>query len=105
MKHASGMANRLHLESGGRFAGEAYSGGVLDRLRITNRFDQFQRRTNLVLINAKGTVLASTNCGHDPASRSGTVAKSGNTVAYFCLPPPAHRAGCLQARDNAANDR
>jgi hypothetical protein len=34
------MANRLHLESGGCFADEAYTGGVLDGLRIANRFDQ-----------------------------------------------------------------
>jgi hypothetical protein len=31
------MASRLHLESGGRLAGEAYSGGVLDGLRLWNR--------------------------------------------------------------------
>jgi hypothetical protein len=39
MKRKSGMANRLHLESAGRLAGEAYSGGVLYGLRIINQFD------------------------------------------------------------------
>jgi hypothetical protein len=57
MKRKSAMSNRLRLESRGRLAGEAYSGGVLDGLRLTNCFDQFQRSTNLALINASGTVL------------------------------------------------
>ncbi len=66
-------------------AGEGYSGGVLDGLRVTNRFDQFQRRTNLALINAQGTVLATTDYGYDTASRLGLVAKSGNTATYSYL--------------------
>jgi hypothetical protein len=82
MKRKSGMANGPHLESGGRSAGEAYSGGVLDGLCATNRFDQFQRRAHLALINARGTVPASTDYGYGPASRFQPVSKSGNTVTY-----------------------
>jgi hypothetical protein len=79
------MANRLHLESGGCFADEAYTGGVLDGLRIANRFDQFQRRTNLALINSQVTVLAATDYGYDTASRFQSVSQSGNTATYSYL--------------------
>jgi hypothetical protein len=85
MKRKSGMANRLHLESAGRSAGEGFTGGVLDGLRVTNRFDQFQRRTNLALINSQGAVLATTDYGYDTASRFQSVSKSGNTATYSYL--------------------
>ncbi len=76
------MANRLRLESEGCYAGEGNNFGSLAGLRITNQFDHLQRRANLALINAQGMVLASTEYGHDTASRLKSVAKSGNTAAY-----------------------
>jgi hypothetical protein len=58
---------------------------VLDGLRVTNRFDQFQRRTSLALINPQGTALAATDYSFDTASRFQSVSKSGNSATYSYL--------------------
>jgi RHS repeat-associated protein len=64
---------------------EAYSGGVLDGLSVTNGYDQFLRRTNFTLLNAPSSVLATTAYGYDRASRLAAVTNGSLTVAYGYL--------------------
>jgi RHS repeat-associated protein len=69
----------------GNLLGEAYTGGPLAGLRITNQYDPFLRRTNLALVNSQGAVLTATAYGYDAASRLSRVSSGTATAGYFYL--------------------
>jgi len=52
--------------------GASYSGGVLDGLATTNRYDNLPRRTNLAVFNTTTPILHS-SMSYDAASRLSTV--------------------------------
>jgi len=68
----------------GNLLSESYSGGPLSGLSITNGYDQFLRRTNLVLLSGS-SVLSSTAYKYDTASRLSTVSDGTNTAGYSYL--------------------
>jgi RHS repeat-associated protein len=62
---------------------EAFSGGPLNALSVTNGYDNLLRRTN-VTVNSAAT-LVSTSYGYDAASRLSTVSDGTNSAAYTYL--------------------
>ena len=64
---------------------ESYSGGPLDGLSVTNRYDQHLRRTNLAILNSQSSILAFTAYAYDNASRLATVSDGTNTATYTYL--------------------
>jgi RHS repeat-associated protein len=65
---------------------EAYTGGPLSGLTITNGYDALLRRTNLSLLSGSGQVLAFTKYAYDAASRLSTVGDGTNIAIYTYLP-------------------
>ena len=64
---------------------EAFSGGPLDEMSVTNGYDNCLRRTSLTL-NSQVSTLNSTVYGYDNASRLASVADgSGNSATYNYL--------------------
>src|SRR5258708_3174899 len=61
---------------------EGYSGGSLDNLSVTNGYDQFMRRTNLVALYST-TPLATNIYSYDVASRLKTVRDGGTNSATY----------------------
>jgi len=64
---------------------EAYSGGPLAGLTITNNYDALLRRSSLSLLSPSSQLLASTKYGYDAASRLSTVGDGTNTASYSYL--------------------
>ncbi len=77
-------ATRL-LDDAGHLLSEAYSGGPLGGLVVTNTFDEYLRRSALSLLNSQSSILASTTYGYDGASRLQTVSDGVNSAAYTYL--------------------
>ena len=71
----------------GQLLSEIYSGSgsLLDGLSVTNGYDQYLRRTNLILLNSSSDVLAATGYGYDSASRLQTVGSADGGVYYGYL--------------------
>jgi RHS repeat-associated protein len=63
---------------------EAYSGGVMDKISITNGYDQFLRRTNLVTLY-NGSVLTTITNNYDAASRLWGIGDGTNSATYSYL--------------------
>jgi RHS repeat-associated protein len=61
--------------------GESYTGGPLDGITISNRYDEFLRRTNLSTF-AGSTPMTVSQYAYDPASRLLSAADSTNSAAY-----------------------
>src|SRR5208283_3645190 len=64
----NGMTTTRAYTLGGLPLSEVYSGGTLGGISVTNGYDQFLRRTNLVALNS-GTKLTWQSFGYDNASR------------------------------------
>jgi len=64
---------------------EAYAGGPLNGISVTNGFDSLGRRTSLSILNPAAAIAASTAYGYDAASRLLTVSDGTNSAAYFYL--------------------
>jgi RHS repeat-associated protein len=62
---------------------EAYTGGPLNGISVTNGYDSLLRRKNLSLLNS--AILASTAYGYDAASRLQTVSDGTNSAGYSYL--------------------
>ncbi len=77
-------ATRL-LDEAGNLLSEAYSGGPLGGLLVTNTYDDYLRRSALSLLDSQSTTLASTAYGYDGASRLQTVSDGVNSAAYTYL--------------------
>ena len=75
--------SRLYNDAG-QMTKESYSGGPLNGLSVTNRYDQYLRRTNLALLSGS-TVLSSSAYSYDAASRLGTVSDGTNSATYGYL--------------------
>ena len=73
------------LNDAGETLRESYSGGPLNGLSITNRFDSLLRRINVSILNSPSSILASTTYGYDAASRLSTVSDGTNSAAYSYL--------------------
>ena len=69
----------------GELLGEAYTGGPLNGLSVTNGYDSLLRRTSVSLLNASSVILASTKYSYDAASRLQTVSDGTNTANYSYL--------------------
>src|SRR6266568_1480231 len=63
---------------------ESYAGGSLNGLIVTNRYDQYLRRTNLSLFNGSTLLTRSTN-SYDSASRLANVSDGTNSATYSYL--------------------
>src|SRR5437764_4098114 len=72
-------------DGAGNLLGESYSGGPSDGLRVTNRYDQFLRRTNLALLSSLSALLSSTSYRYDDSSRPLSVATGTNSATYSYL--------------------
>src|SRR5437899_212370 len=68
----------------GQVLSESYSGGPLSGLSVTNGFDQFLRRTNLVALNGSTRLLQHTY-SYGAASRLATVSDGTNSATYGYL--------------------
>ena len=64
---------------------EAYTGGTLTGLSITNYYDNLLRRTSLLLLSPSSQVLTSTKYGYDAASRLASVSDGTNSAGYGYL--------------------
>ena len=82
---SGGTTTALKYDDLGSLLSETYSGGPLNGLIVSNRFDTLARRTNVAILSSSSTILASTTYGYDDASRLKTVADGVNTVAYSYL--------------------
>jgi hypothetical protein len=69
----------------GELLGEAYTGGPLNGLSVTNGYDSLLRRTSVSLLNASSVILASTKYTYDAASRLASVSDGTNTANYSYL--------------------
>jgi RHS repeat-associated protein len=65
----------------GNLVSESYSGGPLDGFSITNGYDRFLRRTNLVVLHSITPILQQ-SFSYDASSRLGTVSDGTNTAGY-----------------------
>ncbi|MCW5551781.1 MAG: RHS repeat-associated core domain-containing protein [Verrucomicrobiae bacterium] len=81
---SGGTTTARKFDAAGNLLSEAYSGGPLNGLTVTNRYDALLRRATNGLWNGS-TWLAQTRYGYDDASRLRTVAGGTNTVAYSYL--------------------
>jgi RHS repeat-associated protein len=63
---------------------ESNSGGVLNGLMVSNQFDAYLRRTNMVLLNGTTPMCQATNA-YDTASRLALVSDGTNSAAYSYL--------------------
>jgi len=68
----NGMTDSLTYNWVGALMKESFSGGVLGSLSLTNGYDQWLRRTNLVALKANNPLIQQ-SYGFDPASRLQTV--------------------------------
>jgi len=81
----NGMTDALAYNLAGELLAEAYSGGPLAGLAVTNRYDQFLRRTNLAALEGN-TPLCQQTFGFDAASRLQTVGDGhGDSATYSYL--------------------
>jgi RHS repeat-associated protein len=69
------------LDDAGNLLSESYSGGPLDGVTVTNRYDQFLRRTNLSVLYQQST-LQTINFSYDSASRLKTVSSGTSSAGY-----------------------
>jgi RHS repeat-associated protein len=80
----NGMTNTVTFNDVGLVLGEAYSGGFLNGLSVTNGYDQYLRRTNLSLLSS-GSQVAATTYGYDNASRLSLVGAGTEKAVYSYL--------------------
>ena len=74
----------LTLDDAGQTLIEAYSGGPLSGWSVTNGYDSFLRRTNMVVVS-NTTQMWSNVFTYNPASRLATVSDGTNSAAYSYL--------------------
>jgi len=79
----NGTTTTFTYSTAGQLVSESYSGGVLGGLSVTNGYDQYLRRTNLIVRGS--SVLSSTAYGYDAASRLKTVGDGTNLATYSYL--------------------
>ena len=72
------------LDLAGDLLDEAYSGGPLSGLSVTNGFDTIMRRTNNVILNGS-TVLCKVTNNYDTVSRLSVVSDGTNNATYSYL--------------------
>jgi RHS repeat-associated protein len=77
----NGMTTTLTNNLAHQLMGESYAGGTLAGLSVSNRYDQWLRRTNLTILNST-TPLVQHAFGYDYASRLQTVTDNSTTTAY-----------------------
>ncbi len=77
----NGMTTTKAYTLGGLPLSESNSSGTLGGLSVTNGYDQFLRRTNLVALNS-GTPLTWQSFGYDNASRLNLVTDNTGSTAY-----------------------
>ena len=74
----------LTYNDAGKTVAEAYSGGPLNGWSVTNGYDAFLRRTNMVLVS-NTTPMWTNIFTYDAASRLATVSDTANSAAYSYL--------------------
>lgn len=77
----------------GLLLAENHATGPLAGLAVSNRYDQYLRRTNLSILNLPSSILYSQSYGFDSVGRLATVSSGTNTAAYGYLansPPVEH---------------
>jgi RHS repeat-associated protein len=79
------MTTTLDYNDAGQVLSEAYSGGVLDDLSVTNDYDSVLRRESLTLLSPDSVILARTEFGYDNASRLQTVSDGINSATHAYL--------------------
>jgi YD repeat-containing protein len=79
---ANGITTTLTYNDASQLLGEAYSGGILNGLAVTNGYDRFLRRTNLALKTQPSTA---TQFGYDNAGRVQSVTNGNYTATYTYL--------------------
>src|SRR5205814_1079136 len=77
-------ASTFGYNDAGQLLSESYFGGILGGLSVTNRYDQYLRRTN-VAVNQSGAQLSQQSMAFDPASRLQTVSSGINSATYTYL--------------------
>jgi RHS repeat-associated protein len=81
----SNITETLTYNLANELLGEAYSGGALNGLSVTNGYDSYLRRATLAA-RSGSTALAAANYGYDNASRLSTVSDAnGDTVTNIYL--------------------
>jgi len=78
----NGMTTTFTYNDAGKVLSESYSGGTLTGLSVTNGYDQFLRRTNLVALNST-TPLLTNSYSFDAGSRLQTVRDGGTNSATY----------------------
>ena len=78
------IACTLGYNDAGIVTNESYSGGIMDKIAITNGCDQFLRRTNLVTLY-NGSVLTTITNNYDAASRLLGIGDGTNSATYSYL--------------------
>ena len=77
----AGMTTTSTFTDTGLLLSESFSGGPLEGLSVTNVYDEFLRRTNLVLQQSSNP-LVQQSFGYDDYSRLHSVAEGDNTATY-----------------------
>lgn len=75
------MTESLVYNNANELLSDVYSGGVLDGVGVTNRYDQYLRRTNVTASSASAQLLT-TAYGYDNASRLQTVSDGTDSATY-----------------------
>ncbi|MEI6394028.1 MAG: RHS repeat-associated core domain-containing protein [Verrucomicrobiota bacterium] len=77
----NGMTATLAYNLAGETLSESYSGGTLGGLSVTNGYDQFLRRTSLVLQQSNNPLIQQ-SFGYDTASRLQTATDNTGATSY-----------------------
>ena len=82
--NGSTVCNRTY-NNAGQLLSASYSGGPLEGLTVTNSYDQYLRRTNVALLNASASIVASSSYGYDAASRLASAFSGTASATYSYL--------------------
>ncbi len=81
---SAGMNITRHYNNLGKLLAESYSGGLLNGITVTNIYDQYLRRTNLV-VKVGANAVYSTTYAYDNAGRLQCVSNAGHSATYSYL--------------------
>ena len=80
----NGMIESLVYNDANKVLSDTYSGGILNGVGVTNSYDQYLRRTNVMASSASAQLL-STAYGYDNASRLQIVSDGTDNATYTYL--------------------
>ncbi len=84
MPPSKNLTDTLTYNLAGQLLTEAFSGGPLNGLTVTNGYDNCLRRTQLSLLSPGSQLLASAAYGYAAASRLATVSDGNGNTAGAC---------------------